>query len=580
MKYLIITVAGTATRFNRDTKEETLKCLYYTDEPQYALLAQLLKNCGEYDKYILVGGYLYEKLGRFVKNELSGYGKKIELVYNEHFKDYGSGYSLYKGIEAIKEAGDVTFVEGDLFFMATDFRQVYNSPKSVITINREPIYSNKAVALYINVDGKPRYLYDTNHQTLTVSEPFKAIFNSGQMWKFSSSERLLKTVDSLTKEQLQGTNLEIIQAYFSDMNSEEYDVVTFTDWFNCNTVAKKIDVKMNMAVLERDYRIDGIKWLLIVLVTFGHVIEPALSNPIANKLYSIIYIFHMPLFVFISGYYANVKDKEKLISKGFMLLETFLVVMIPQCFYYGSIIPLLNPKNSGWYLISLITWYIIFLLIINKLVGKIVVQYNGCGGQLLIFSCLLAVFAYMLPLKQFGNLLSFQRSCMFLPFFMMGFLRRVKGLPIIPDVSKCIKLVLAIASLVCFAFCLIYSGRILHVLEFNNANVWHMSNLYNQNIGMLLVLKVLVYIGSIITTFAVLMFVNLPKSICAYGSKTLAYYVIQGMFAHILSTYLQVNFYQALFLCVCILVLTTVLLRFVDSKFITNPFSTLLKWKY
>ena len=40
---------------------------------------------------------------------------------------------------------------------------------------------------------------------------------------------------------------------------------------------------MNMAVLERDYRIDGIKWLLIVLVTFGHVIEPALSNPIANK---------------------------------------------------------------------------------------------------------------------------------------------------------------------------------------------------------------------------------------------------------------------------------------------------------
>lgn len=48
-----------------------------------------------------------------------------------------------------------------------------------------------------------------------------------------------------------------------------------------------------MAVLERDYRIDGIKWLLIVLVTFGHVIEPALSNPIANKLYSIIYIFHI-----------------------------------------------------------------------------------------------------------------------------------------------------------------------------------------------------------------------------------------------------------------------------------------------
>lgn len=86
MKYLIITVAGTATRFNRDTKEETLKCLYYTDEPQYALLAQLLKNCGEYDKYILVGGYLYEKLGRFVKNELSGYGKKNRTCLQRAFQ--------------------------------------------------------------------------------------------------------------------------------------------------------------------------------------------------------------------------------------------------------------------------------------------------------------------------------------------------------------------------------------------------------------------------------------------------------------------------------------------------------------
>ena len=76
MKYLIITVAGTATRFNRDTKEETLKCLYYTDEPQYALLAQLLKNCGEYDKYILVGGYLYEKLGRFVRTNSLVMAKK------------------------------------------------------------------------------------------------------------------------------------------------------------------------------------------------------------------------------------------------------------------------------------------------------------------------------------------------------------------------------------------------------------------------------------------------------------------------------------------------------------------------
>ena len=98
MKYLIITVAGTATRFNRDTEKETLKCLYYKDSPKFALLNQLIKNCGEYDKYIIVGGYLYSVLEAYVKENLQAYDDRIELVYNEHFKDYGSGYSLYKGI--------------------------------------------------------------------------------------------------------------------------------------------------------------------------------------------------------------------------------------------------------------------------------------------------------------------------------------------------------------------------------------------------------------------------------------------------------------------------------------------------
>ena len=246
MKYLIITVAGTATRFNRDTQEDTLKCLYYTDEAKFALLPQLFRNCGVYDKYIIVGGYLYEKLEQFVKKELNSYGDKIELVYNEHFQDFGSGYSLYKGIESVREPGDVTFVEGDLYFASETFKQVYNSDKSVITINREPIYSNKAVALYINAEGKPRYLYDTNHHTLTVPEPFKAIFNSGQMWKFKSSVRLREAVNSLSKKQLQGTNLEIVQAYFGELNAEEYDVVTFNEWYNCNTVADYNQVRKLM----------------------------------------------------------------------------------------------------------------------------------------------------------------------------------------------------------------------------------------------------------------------------------------------------------------------------------------------
>ena len=121
--------------------------------------------------------------------------------------------------------------------MKENFKPVYDSEKSVLTINREPIYSNKAVALYVSTDGRPHYLYDTNHSSLTIPEPFLAVFNSAQMWKFQSAEKLHEAVASLTEKQLQGTNLEIIQAYFNKLTREEYDVVTFDAWFNCNTVA-------------------------------------------------------------------------------------------------------------------------------------------------------------------------------------------------------------------------------------------------------------------------------------------------------------------------------------------------------
>lgn len=237
MKYLIITVAGTATRFNRDTKRETLKCLYYTGSSNLTLLNQLFKNCGEYDKYIIVGGYLYKYLEEYINEKLEKYKDRIELVYNPHFFDYGSGYSLYKGIKAITEVGEVTFVEGDLFFSKKDFLQVYTSKKNVLSINREPIFAKKAVALYISSDGKPHYLYDINHDMLTISEPFLAVFNSAQIWKFLSSDKLKDAVALLSEEQLHGTNLEIIQSYFNKLNEDEYEIITFYDWYNCNTVA-------------------------------------------------------------------------------------------------------------------------------------------------------------------------------------------------------------------------------------------------------------------------------------------------------------------------------------------------------
>ena len=189
MKALIITVAGTATRFNKDTSRDTLKCLYFQENPRYSLLYQILDKARSLDKYIIVGGYLFEELSAFINCNLQEFKDKIELVYNSHYEDYGSGYSLIKGIEAVSsECDEVIFVEGDLFYDGGSFEQVISSNNNVITANREFITSRKSVVLYVDMNGHIHYLYDTKHLSLEIAEPFQAIYNSAQIWKFLSVE--------------------------------------------------------------------------------------------------------------------------------------------------------------------------------------------------------------------------------------------------------------------------------------------------------------------------------------------------------------------------------------------------------
>lgn len=238
MRSLIITVAGIATRFNKDTNKETLKCLYFQESPQYSLLYQILDKARSIDKYIIVGGYLFEELSLFIEQNLQEFKDKIDLVYNPHYMEYGSGYSLIKGIESVSSCCDeILFVEGDLFFDRLSFEQVVSTHCNVITANREFITSQKAVAFYVDTKGQIHYIYDPMHRTLYISEPFQAIYNSAQIWKFLSLERLMSVVEKLTFSQRCGTNLEIIQGYFGNLPVDTLDFIPIEVWCNCNTIS-------------------------------------------------------------------------------------------------------------------------------------------------------------------------------------------------------------------------------------------------------------------------------------------------------------------------------------------------------
>ncbi len=249
MKLAIITVAGISSRFNKDIPEDEkiLKCIYYENDPKNTLLYQMTTKLEEYEKIVVVGGYKYSDLEDYISTVLpEGLSQKILLVYNDHYDDLSSGYSLYLGIkEALENFSDIDeilFVEGDLDIDNESFLKVVNSPKNVLTYNYEPIYSNKAVVLYQNGKNEFHYLFNSDHGMLSIDESFKAIFNSGQTWKFKDMEILKIANDNFKENLIEDTNLAIIQKYFDLLdNEDDIELIGLKHWVNCN---KREDYKL------------------------------------------------------------------------------------------------------------------------------------------------------------------------------------------------------------------------------------------------------------------------------------------------------------------------------------------------
>lgn len=163
---------------------------------------------------------------------------------------------------------------------------------------------------------------------------------------------------------------------------------------------------------ERDTYFDNLKGFLIIMVIVGNTLEEAtIKNLNIHFLILFLYIFHMPLFAFISGYFSKMSSR-KTIHK---VRDTFKIYLLAQVFYtffayfiLGSKdvkMQILMPRWTLWYLLSLVCWYILSDYIKNKkawLIGSIIVS-------------LLVGFD-----PSVGTTASVSRTLFFLPFFILG----------------------------------------------------------------------------------------------------------------------------------------------------------------
>lgn len=198
---------------------------------------------------------------------------------------------------------------------------------------------------------------------------------------------------------------------------------------------------------NRDAYYDNAKFLLILLVVFGHLIQSYINeNKLIFTLYTTIYLFHMPAFILISGYFAKgFLQKGYLLKLAKKLIGPYLIFQGIYSFYYFFInenkaieLDPLNPQWSLWFLMSLFGWNAMLFLF---------TKWKPAAAFLLSI-CLGIVVGYFDEINQY---LSLSRTIVFFPLFLLGFYFKQEDFVKLREMKiKLISLVLLLSLLIVF----------------------------------------------------------------------------------------------------------------------------------
>ena len=181
--------------------------------------------------------------------------------------------------------------------------------------------------------------------------------------------------------------------------------------------------------------LDIYKGFLIFLVVWGHFMMPLIDReyPVARRLFLLIYSFHMPAFVFLSGYFGYSGWKKRgtnfrsLLSYVFLYLFMQGMLHICDIFFYGStrIFPdFWHASSTPWYILALIFWNLAMLpaeLFLRRREGKEITAY-------LLFLLLLSLPLSFLEVgRTLKDFLALDRTLSFAPFYYLGFLAKCYG---------------------------------------------------------------------------------------------------------------------------------------------------------
>ena len=197
---------------------------------------------------------------------------------------------------------------------------------------------------------------------------------------------------------------------------------------------------------ERDHRFDNLKGLMIFFVVLGHCMPAStlFLTCVKNALLS----FHMPVFVFMSGYfYGHSIEKHGSYPSVVRCLIPYIISGIILSIVRLTVFNPFSPPTSLWYMLSMFFWTVLALP-----VSRI--------RFIIPISILLSLFAG--TQAKLGAYLSLSRTITFFPCFLSGYyvyrhhkldqLRRIPG-------PACTALFILAQAAVVFLTCRGVSGQ-------------------------------------------------------------------------------------------------------------------------
>ncbi|MER6994984.1 acyltransferase family protein [Streptomyces sp. NPDC000410] len=165
---------------------------------------------------------------------------------------------------------------------------------------------------------------------------------------------------------------------------------------------------------RRDAFFDNAKYLAIVLVAVAHAWEPVMEGSRATRaLYMLVYTFHMPAFIIISGYFSRSftgrPDQLKRLVSGlivpYVVFEVAYTLFTRWVIDPGHPFSLTDPFYLTWFLLALFIW-------------RLSVPLWRAIRWPLPVALGIAVIGSLTP--DIGDDLDLQRVLQFLPFFVLG----------------------------------------------------------------------------------------------------------------------------------------------------------------